>query len=184
MLPISIPCLVNPPCKLRAFEPRDADIIASAADDPLIPLITTVPTTGSPADVDAYIQRQHERLTSGAGYSFAIADFETDEAVGQIGLWLHEISTGRASTGYWVASSFRRRGYARAALQALTAWAVELDEVERLHLFVEPWNAGSWRAAEACGFEREGLLHAWEQVGDERKDMYVYSVVLADRRSP
>lgn len=183
MLPISVPRLVNPPCNLRAFEPRDADTIASAADDPLIPLITTVPTNGSPADVDAYIQRQHERLTSGAGYSFAIADFETDEAVGQIGLWLHEIRTGRASTGYWIASSFRRRGYAQAALQALTAWAVELDEVERLQLFVEPWNAGSWRVAEACGFEREGLLRAWEQVGDERKDLYVYSVVLADRRN-
>ena len=184
MLPVSIPRLVNPPSTLRAFEPRDADIIMSAADDPLIPLITTVPANGSPADVDAYIRRQHERLSSGAGYSFAIADSETDEAVGQIGLWTHDIGAGRASTGYWIAPHFRRRGYARAALQALTAWAFELDEVERLHLFVEPWNEGSWRAAEACGFEREGLLRAWQKVGEERKDMYVYSVVPADRGTP
>jgi RimJ/RimL family protein N-acetyltransferase len=181
MLPDSMPRLVNPPCTLRAFGPRDAEIVTSAANDPLIPLITTVPANDSPADVDAYIQRQQERLSTGAGYSFAVADLETDEAVGQIGLWTHEIGTGRASTGYWIAPRFRRRGYARAALQALTAWAVELDEVERLHLFVEPWNEGSWRTAEACGFEREGLLRAWQKVGEQRKDMYVYSVVAADR---
>lgn len=184
MLPDSIPRLVNPPCTLRPFEPRDAAIITSVADDPLIPLITTVPADGSPAEVDAYLRRQHERLSTGAGYSFAIADFETDDAVGQIGLWTHEISTGRASTGYWIAPHLRCRGYARAALQALTRWAVELDEVERLQLFVEPWNEGSWRAAEACGFVREGLLCAWEKVGAERKDMYVYSVIPTDSRTP
>jgi len=162
---------------LRAFEPRDAELIASVANDPLIPLITTVPTSGSRTDVDAYLQRQHERLATGTGYSFAIADYETDDAVGQIGLWTHEIATGRASTGYWVAPQSRQRGYARAALRALTDWAIELDEVGRLHLFVEPWNEGSWRTAEACGFLREGLLRAWERVGDDRKDMYSYSVI-------
>jgi ribosomal-protein-alanine N-acetyltransferase len=183
-LPDSIPRLANPPCRLRAFEPRDAALVASVADDPLIPLITTVPVNGSAAEVDAYILRQHERLSSGIGYSFAIADSQTDDAVGQIGLWTDEISTGRASTGYWIASHFRRRGYARAALQALTGWAVELDEVKRLQLFVEPWNEGSWRTAEACGFVREGLLQAWQKVGDERRDMYVYSVVPAHSRMP
>ena len=88
-----------------------------------------------------------------------------------------EIALGRATTGYWVASQFRRRGYARAALTALTRWAFTLDDVERLQLHVEPWNEGSWRAAEACGYQREGLLRSWERVGDERKDMFVYSIV-------
>jgi RimJ/RimL family protein N-acetyltransferase len=141
-----MPRLVNPPVTLRACEPHDAGLIVSVAHDPLIPLITTVPNSGSPIDVDAYLRRQNDRVTSGAGYSFAIADYESDDAVGQIGLWTQEISTGRASTGYWVAPQFRRRGYARAALRALTDWAFELDDVERLHLFVEPWNEGSWRA--------------------------------------
>jgi len=71
----------------------------------------------------------------------------------------------------------RRRGYARVALQALTTWALTHPEVQRLQLFVEPWNQGSWRAAEACGYQREGLLRGWERVGDNRKDMYAYSVV-------
>ncbi len=43
-----------------------------------------------------------------------------------------------------------------------------------LELYVEPWNEGSWRAAESAGFTREGLLTHWQKVGDERRDMYMY----------
>lgn len=179
MLPSTMPRLMNMPVVLRGFGPCDADLVASVVVDPLIPLITTVPAGGSPAEVNAYLQRQHDRLVSGAGYSFAIADSATDEAVGQIGLWTNEIDTGRASTGYWIAPQFRRRGYARAALQALTTWAMKHSEIQRLQLFVEPWNEGSWRAAEACGYQREGLLRGWERVGDSRRDMYAYSVVAS-----
>lgn len=151
--------------------------MASVADDPLIPLITTVPATRHPADVAAFIERQHDRLPTGQGYSFAVADAATDEAVGQIGLWTSDIAAGRTTTGYWIAREHRRRGYALAALAALTEWAFSLDEVARLQLHVEPWNEGSWRTAERCGYQREGLLRSWEQVGAERKDMFIYSVV-------
>lgn len=177
MLPSTMPRLTEMPAVLRAFEPRDAQLVASVADDPLIPLITTVPASGSPVEVNAYLQRQHDRLVTGAGYSFAIADSNSEEAVGRIGLWTMEIDTGRASTGYWIAPQFRRCGYARAALLALTNWALTHSEVQRLQLFVEPWNQGSWRTAEACGYQREGLLRGWQRVGDTRKDMYAYSVV-------
>lgn len=168
---------------LRAFEDRDVALVQSVADDPLIPLITTVPTSDSREDALAFIARQHDRLTTGAGYSFAIADRGTDRAVGSIGLWLREVDEGRASTGYWVASEFRRRGYVAAALQALTSWALSLDGVERVQLYVEPWNEGSWRAAERCAYQREGLLRSWQEVGGERKDMYMYSVLRPRRNA-
>ena len=177
MLPNQLPRLIAPPVELRAFEPRDAPTVVAAGADPLIPLITTVPANGTPAQVTAYLERQHERLVSGAGYSFAVADLTHGGAVGQIGLWTHDIEAGRASVGYWIAPAHRRCGYARAALGAVTEWAVGIAEIRRVQLFVEPWNEGSWRAAEACGYQREGLLRAWERVGDEHRDMYVYSVV-------
>ncbi len=102
-------------------------LVQSVAGDDLIPLITTVPAGGTRKEALEYIARQHERLCTGAGYSFAIAEADTGQAVGQIGLWLHSIYDGRASTGYWIAPQYRRRGYLRAALQALTAWALALE---------------------------------------------------------
>ncbi|WP_231979619.1 GNAT family N-acetyltransferase [Tessaracoccus coleopterorum] len=176
-LPQWMPRLDGGSVILRAFEERDADLVMSVASDPLIPLITTVPRGGTRDEALAFLERQHSRLAEGTGYSFAIADAATDEAVGQIGLWTRDIATGRASTGYWIAPQFRRHGYARAALSALTAWVLGLDQVHRLQLYVEPWNEGSWRTAEACGYLREGLLRSWQTVGRVPRDMYVYGVV-------
>lgn len=181
VLPDGVPVIDGEDVRLRPWLDRDAGLVASVTSDPLIPLITTVPAADDPREVQAYLERQHGRLAEGSGYSFAVADPSTDEAVGSIGLWTSDIASGRASIGYWIGGPFRRLGYARNALRELTAWALSLSEVERLELYVEPWNEGSWRTAEAVGFQREGLLRAWQRVGDERKDMYMYSVVLPNR---
>jgi RimJ/RimL family protein N-acetyltransferase len=175
-----MPVIEHAPVLLREFDASDIGVVLSAAADPLIPLITTVPAGGGPDQARAYIQRQQQRLASGAGYSFAIADIATGEAVGQIGLWLSELPGGRASTGYWIGPGHRRRGYATAALTAITGWGLALDGIHRIELHVEPWNQGSWRAAERAGYQREGLLRSWQQVGDERRDMYIYGIIRQD----
>jgi [ribosomal protein S5]-alanine N-acetyltransferase len=180
MLPIEMPVITRPPIVLRAFRGEDAGLIQSVAGDALIPLITSVPASGDASDARAYIERQHERLASGAGYSFTIADALTSEAVGQAGLWLRNLDEGRASTGYWVAARFRQRHYATAALGAISRWGLSLEGIHRVELYVEPWNEGSWRAAERVGYVREGLLRSWQQVGTERRDMYMYSLLPED----
>jgi ribosomal-protein-alanine N-acetyltransferase len=176
-MPARLPTIYGDGVVLREFTDADVPLIQAVAPDPLIPLITTVPATGTVEDARAFIARQHSRLNSGEGYSFAIADPSGDQALGQIGLWLRHINVGRADVGYWVASPYRRCGVAVAALRALSGWALERQEIHRLELYVEPWNEGSWRAAEQVGYQREGLLRSWQQVGDERKDMYVYSLL-------
>jgi ribosomal-protein-alanine N-acetyltransferase len=180
MMPTEMPVLAAPPVILREFRDADAALVQSVADDPLIPLITTVPVTGDEADARAFIARQRDRLAAGAGYSFAIADAATGAAVGQIGLWLNDLPHGRADLGYWVAPAFRGHGYVTAALIAVSRWGLSLGGMDRLQLNVEPWNEGSWRAAERAGFTREGLLRSWQRVGPHRRDMYMYSLLPAD----
>lgn len=180
MLPPAVPTLRGRRVTLRPFRDDDAPLVQAVADDPLIPLITTVPSSGTFEDALAYIARQHDRLPTGTGYSFAIAQASTDEPIGHIGLWLADIRHGRASTGYWMAAPYRGRGFMADALQVLTAWALSLEDIRRLELYVEPWNEGSWRSAESCGFQREGLLRSWEEVGGQRKDMFMYSRLPTD----
>lgn len=33
----------------------------------------------------------------------------------------------------------------------------------------------------AGGYEREGLLRSWQEVGDERRDMFMYSLLASSR---
>ena len=177
---LELPSLGNDRVTLRAFRDTDVALIQAASSDPLIPLITTVPTSDSEAEALAFIARQHERLTTGDGYSFAIADASTDAAVGQIGLWPRAVDPGRASIGYWVEETFRNAGYAGAALRLLADWALGAGGFERLELAVEPWNQSSWRLAEDSGFRREGLMRRWQPVGDARRDMYLYALLRSD----
>lgn len=151
-------------------------MIQEASADDLIPTITTVPSHASGEAALAFIERQHERLQTRSGYSFAIAD-ANDVAVGQIGLWLEHENHGRASIGYWIRPSARNRGYAADAISALVSWARTLPQLHRLELYVEPWNEGSWRAAERAGFEREGLMRSWRPVGGAHRDMFMYSLI-------
>jgi hypothetical protein len=125
MLPRRVPVLSRPPVVLRAFRDSDAGLVQSVATDPLIPLVTSVPVTGGRADALAFIGRQHQRLSAGQGYSFAITEAASGTAVGQAGLWLRDADLGRASVGYWIAAP-RRRGYTTAALDAISRWGLTL----------------------------------------------------------
>src|SRR5215469_5234273 len=175
-----VPTLAAGPFRLRPFRLADIDAVREASGDPHIPLITTVPAAFTEDEGRRFIERQWTRAEQGTGYSFAIADGGTDRAVGQVGLWLKDISEGRASVGYWVASSARGQGAAAIAVQILAQWAHHELQIPRLELYVEPWNTASIRTAERAGFQREGLLRSWQEVGGTRKDMYMYSRLAAD----
>jgi RimJ/RimL family protein N-acetyltransferase len=174
---LSQPLLEGEGVVLRPFASTDADIVIEAGLDPLIPSITTVSARGNRADALEYIHNQHSRAKNATGWSYAIADAATDGAVGQIGLRRRDIEHGRASVGYWVAPSHRRRGYAGRALRVITDWAATLPEITRLELYVEPFNESSWRAAESAGYRREGLLQRWQIVDGQPRDMYMYAKI-------
>src|SRR3954454_8870432 len=124
-------------------------------------LIGTLPAQASEEQALAWIDRQRgERLAQRRGLSFAIAEADTNLAVGQIGLWLAELPQGRATAGYFVGPSARGRGIAAAALVALTRFAWTIPDLHRIELYIEPWNVASTRTAERAGYEREACFAA------------------------
>ena len=179
--PLVLPVLPGTAVSLRAFELDDVDAVLEASRDALIPLITSIPVGASPEQAEAFIERQHGRLRERSGYSFAIADHQ-GAAVGQIGLWLRDEAHCRASIGYWVRQSARGNGYAGHALNVLVGWARTLPQLNRFELYVEPRNEASWRTAEAVGFEREGVMRAWQVVDGTPRDMYMYALVVGSPR--
>jgi len=183
-----VPTLEAGSFRLRPFAVADAGMVCEASSDPYIPLITTVPAVYTEDEGREFIERQWDRAERGTGYSLAIADSVTGHPVirssghpvGQIGLWLKDLSEGRASIGYSVLRSARGRGAACIALRALAQWAFHDLRIPRLHLYVEPWNTASIMTAEHAGFVREGLLRNWQEVGGTRRDMYMYACPPGD----
>lgn len=146
-------------------------------DDPYVPLIGSLPAHPTAHEAMEWVRRQQGRLAEGVGLSFAIADVETDEAVGAIGLWLQNLAAGRATAGYSVAASRRGRGIASSALTALTAFAWTIPALHRIELHIEPWNTGSIKVAENAGYQREGLLRCHQEIGGLRRDMLLHAAI-------
>jgi ribosomal-protein-alanine N-acetyltransferase len=160
---------------LRSFEQRDVALVEEAAGDDLITKISTVPKHYTIDAGRAYIERQHQRLMSGAGWSLAISDVGTDTAMGQVGLWISQLSKGRAEIGYWVVPSARGHGVATLALTLLAEWAFANSDVDRLSLFIEPSNDASISTAERAGFTREGVLRGWERIDGAPRDVVSFA---------
>jgi len=172
------------PVVLREFEVRDVPMAIEASTDPYISLIGTLPANASEQEAQDWVDRQRGRLAEGLGFSFAIAEADTDRAVGGIGLWLSGLRQGRATVGYSIIPSARGRGLAAAALIAVTEFAWTIPALHRIELYIEPWNEGSVRTAERAGYGREGLLRSHQEIGGRRRDMLLYAAVrgsAADR---
>jgi [ribosomal protein S5]-alanine N-acetyltransferase len=168
---------------LRAFTDADAHLAVELGDDPYIPLIGSLPARPTAEQALAWIRRQRDQLAEQARFSFAIADAESGNAVGAIGLGLRDLSEGRATAGYAVSPLHRGRGVATSALQALTGFAWTIPALCRVELYIEPWNASSIHVAEAAGYQREGLLRSHQEIGGTRRDMLLYATTRPERQS-
>jgi RimJ/RimL family protein N-acetyltransferase len=159
----------------------DLGLVRAAAGDPDIVAISSVPRDVSLAAGRSFIQRQRRRAEQGDGYSFVIVPAAVrGPGIGSIGLWLHEIESGRASVGYWLLAEARGRGLAAWALRAVVSFAFGELAIPRLHLFVEPQNAASVRTAEAAGFQREALLRGWERIDGTQRDAQSFVLLRAE----
>jgi RimJ/RimL family protein N-acetyltransferase len=144
-------------------------------EDRYIPLIGSLPAHPTAQQALAWIRRQRDQLAERQRFSFAIADAQSNKAVGAIGLGLRDLAAGRATAGYAVSPLRRGRGIATSALQALTSFAWTIPALYRVELYIEPWNTSSIRVAEAAGYRREGLLRSYQDIGGTRRDMVLYA---------
>jgi len=85
------------PVVLRRFSVRDVPMAQELSADPYVPLTGSLPANASRKEAQDWVDRQRGRLAEGAGFSFAIAEAATGQAVGAIGLWLAGLAGDRAS---------------------------------------------------------------------------------------
>jgi RimJ/RimL family protein N-acetyltransferase len=79
--------------------------------------------------------------------------------------------------GYYVAPAARGRGYATAAVRAISRWGFEQLGLSRIQIRWQDGNEGSRRVAEKAGFRTEGLLRQALVINGVRRDCWVASLL-------
>jgi RimJ/RimL family protein N-acetyltransferase len=82
-------------------------------------------------------------------------------AVGHAGYHGPPDSSGMVEIGYTVDPAYRRRGYARAALEALLQRAAREPQVRTARVSIRPDNVASYRLASQYGFVKVG--EQWDE---------------------
>ena len=163
---------------LRPFRIADANDIATSCQDPDIPRFTLMPEAMTTGHAREWVERRLELWRHGL-FSFAITIPPEDRCVGQVGVHLEQRSR-RAETFYWLDRRVRGQGFATEALEVATRWSFDKLDVVRAHLITHLDNTASQRVAERCGYQREGVLRAWEPIKDDQPDVVMWSRLASD----
>ena len=177
-----LPVLEGETIRLRPWTHDDSATVIEAGADSFIPVITTVPAGADEAAAHEFVDRQIGRPESDYGHARVIADRDTDQALGHLYVSMIFLKVGRAEMGYWILERHRRRGLTAAALELAASWVLTNTEVQRVTLYIEPWNEGSIGVARRAGFQEDGLLRGWETYDDGvPRDMLSFGRLRGDR---
>lgn len=165
---------------LRRWREADVECVRLAGTDPDIPKGTTVPATFTPADGLAFIHRQWGRVQNGEGVTQAIVEAHSDRAIGLMWVALRP-QPHVGGMGYWIVPSERGQGVATAAVRLVVPWALDALDLRRLEAWVQPENLASQRVLRNAGFQQEGRLRNFLNIGGEASDALVFSTIRPER---
>lgn len=154
---------------LRAEEPRDLPAIHAGMHDPDV-----VRWIGPAWPLEEVLAR-NEALWAKGSPTLSICGLD-DVCVGLAWINVRDGDTTTGYVGYWLLPGARGQGFATAAVQLISAWALRELGLGRLRLTTAPENERSQLVAERSGFrrvpadparhEREGGQVVYELISD------------------
>jgi [ribosomal protein S5]-alanine N-acetyltransferase len=163
--------------RLRLRADADTPAVVAACRDPEVPRWTRVPEPYDERTAAEWTVESKRQQEAGEGLHLVIADAESDEFLGSIGVHDIDRAEGRCNIGYFLAPEARGRGVMRRAVQLLSRWAFENLPVERIEITIHPENAASRAVAEHAGYAFEGVLRSHTIIKGTRRDMAMYSLL-------
>ena len=175
----------DPPIALAGYHLRPwamndvPDLVAAWRDPDMHRWIPEEVNPFGDAEAVAFIGDGARHLADGRAIALAIAETPTDRAVGSV--TLHVWGPRHWNLGYWVAPGHRRQGLATQAVTEVSRWAFAANlRLARLSLYTLPGNEPSQKIARHAGFQQEGLLRRWGEVGGEQLDWLMFSLIRED----
>lgn len=168
--------------RIRLRADADTPAIVAACQDPEIPRWTRVPEPYDEATAAEWATESTRARESGEALHLLIADAQTDELLGSIGVQDIRYAESRCDIGYWLAREARGKGIMTRAVRLLSRWVFENLPIERIQITVQPENRASRAVAERAGYKLEGILRSYIEIKGRRRDAAMYSLLRGELR--
>ncbi|WAH38716.1 GNAT family N-acetyltransferase [Alicyclobacillus dauci] len=166
---------------LKLIDPSDAQAIFSCIDrsrDHLRAWLPFVDGTKSVDDTLSFIKSVQEQYGRNDGIQTGI--WTKDGLQGIIGFHAVDWVNRKTSLGYWLSADAVGNGYMTAACRALTTFAFDYYQLNRVEVRAAEDNHASRAIPQRLGFREEGILHEVEWLYDHFVDHVVYAMMAGD----
>jgi len=166
---------------LRDYKERDIpEILIAYQDDPRLHVQNGEDRPPTGAELGSRAEREAALRAAGEGVTLTVLEPGSDTCRGQIRVRNVDWDHRRAELSVWLAPQVRGRGLGRSALRLAGGWLLTDCGLIRLEIMAEPENPAVLHAAQAAGFQREGVLREYQRKRGKGVDMVIMSLIATD----
>jgi ribosomal-protein-serine acetyltransferase len=169
-------------CRLRLLDQTDAEEIHRLVELNRAYLAEWMPWAAEQTfeGTAEFVLKTGEQLQRDDGFQAVLVC--DGRIVGSAGYHAINRESNSTSIGYWLDEAHQGRGLMTRAVSALTDHAFDEWGLNRVEIHAAVGNVRSRAIPERLGFQQEGVLREYEQVGDRYLDIVVYSLLARERR--
>lgn len=163
---------------LRPLEPEDIDVLYEWENNIEIWEVSNTQTPFSKHILAQYITSSAKDVYTTKQLRLVIQN-ELKEAVGAVDLFDIDPYHQRAGVGILIhEKENRNRGYASDAINALSAYALEILGLRQLYAGITSDNTNSLKLFQKCGFSESGIKKNWIRTNNGWKDEIFFQKIL------
>lgn len=170
--------LENELIRLRAVEPEDADAIWISETDSTQWLQNGMSAPLSRRIILEYALSYDADPFRDNQLRLMIEEKNCQKIIGIADLFEISPIHKNAFAGIYIMPDARSKGFAGMALGLLDKYSSGILNITNIAAKIMEGNQASIRLFEKCGYIRRGVIPSWFRVGDENKDLLLYSKIL------
>ncbi len=167
----------TPFIQLRAIEPEDLDLLYRIENDTRLWNVGTTNVPYSRYTLHDYIATSNDDVYADRQVRLVVEN-EEQETVGLADLVHFDPQHLRAETGIVVLDTYRRKGYASAALQELCRYAIRVLHLHQLYAVVDTENVAAMQLFHENGYVQQAMLKDWLFDGRQYHDSVLFQKFL------
>ncbi len=163
---------------LRPLAAEDAPVLHLMMSDAEVMAFRDSDAVDDPAVTAKIIMSQISETAAGEAFYWAVERAADGVVLGVCDLSEIDKRHARAEIGFLAGPEFWIDDYSYEALHAVIGHAAQTLRLKRLQARVHLANTRSTRLVEQLGFEREGLLRGYVDRDGERRDCFLFGLLL------
>ena len=174
------PVLTTARLVLRPAREEDIPVLVGNSEDEALRVWGMAPYVDE-ASAQTWLRNRATRWQSGVGAGWTITDAADGRILGNVVLFRVPGDEPEAEVGYGLFASARGQGYATESVEAVTRWAFQTLDLERIRLMHAVENEASCGVAMRSGYLLEGVLRQSYRYGDGRlHDEHLHARLASD----